>query len=154
MACAARCAHDLAAERPSGVRGRGLWGLEGVGPRTEVFQVIDQESRLAAHCGRFDWDGEIGGKRADAFFGAWRRQGDLDSHFYVNVRGARGAHECDLVPERPRRWTCSAKAALFVTDRFAVVGGATWGQAERDYVSVAVPEREEHVQLRAPRGHL
>lgn len=103
-----------------------------------IFQVIDQESRNYGAFGRFDWDGEIGGKRVDAFFGAWYRQGDLDSHFYVNNRGARGALQ-SISYQNAKAMDVFGEGRLFVTDRLAVVAGATWGQAERDYASVAVP---------------
>jgi iron complex outermembrane receptor protein len=103
-----------------------------------IFQVIDQESRNYGAFGRFDWDGQIGGKRADAFFGAWYRQGDLDSHFYTNVRGARGALQ-SISYQNAKAFDLFGEGRIFVTDRLALVGGATWGQAQRDYVSVAVP---------------
>lgn len=103
-----------------------------------IFQVIDQESRNYGAFGRFDWDGEIAGKRADAFFGAWYRRGDLDSHFYTNVRGGRGALQ-SISYQNAKAMDVFGEGRLFVTERLAVVGGATWGQAQRDYVSVAVP---------------
>ena len=103
-----------------------------------IFQVIDQESRNYGAFGRFDWDGEIVGKRADAFFGAWYRQGDLDSHFYTNVKGARGALQ-SISYQNAKAVDVFGEGRLFVTERLALVGGATWGQAERDYASVAVP---------------
>jgi len=97
-----------------------------------IFQVIDQESRNYGAFGRLDWRGELGGLRADAYAGAWLRAGDLDSNFYVNVKGARGA------PTSRTRQNAEAvdvfgEGRLFVTDRLAVVGGATWGRANRDY---------------------
>jgi len=103
-----------------------------------IFQVIDQESRNYGAFGRFDWDGQVAGKRADAFFGAWYRQGDLDSHFYTNVRGARGALQ-SISYQNAKAVDVFGEGRLFVTDRLAVVAGATWGQAQRDYVSVKVP---------------
>ena len=103
-----------------------------------IFQVIDQESRNYGAFGRFDWDGEIVGKRADAFFGAWYRQGDLDSHFYTNVKGARGALQ-SISYQNAKAVDVFGEGRLFVTEHLALVGGATWGQAERDYASVAVP---------------
>lgn len=103
-----------------------------------IFQVIDQESHNYGAFGRFDWDGEIGGKRADAFFGAWYRQGDLDSHFYINNRGGRGALQ-SISYQNAKAMDVFGEGRLFVTERLAVVAGATWGQAERDYTSVAVP---------------
>lgn len=103
-----------------------------------IFQVIDQESRNYGAFGRFDWDGEIGGKRADAFFGAWYRQGDLDSHFYINNRGGRGALQ-SISYQNAKAMDVFGEGRLFVTDQLALVAGATWGEAQRDYVSVAVP---------------
>ncbi|PZQ60263.1 MAG: TonB-dependent receptor [Phenylobacterium zucineum] len=97
-----------------------------------IFQVIDQESRNYGAFGRLEWKGELGGLRADAYAGAWVRAGDLDSNFYVNVKGARGA------PTSRTRQNAEAvdlfgEGRLFVTDRLALVAGATWGRATRDY---------------------
>lgn len=103
-----------------------------------IFQVIDQQSRNYGVFGRFDWDGELGGKRADAFFGAWYRTGDLDSNFYANIRGARGAPTSRTL-QNAKAVDVFGEGRLFVTDRVAVVAGATWGQAERDYTSFAIP---------------
>lgn len=103
-----------------------------------IFQVIDQQSRNYGAFGRFDWDGQVGGKRADAFFGAWYRTGDMDSNFYVNVRGARGAPTSRTL-QNAKAVDLFGEGRLFVTDRVAVVTGATWGQARRDYTSFAIP---------------
>src|SRR6185436_19669467 len=99
-----------------------------------IFQVIDQQSRNYGLFGRFDWQGELGGRRADAYFGAWLRTGDLDSNFYVNVKGARGAPTSRTL-QNAKAMDLFGEGRLFVTDRVAVVAGATWGQAERDYTS-------------------
>lgn len=117
-----------------------------------IFQVIDQESRNYGAFGRFDWDGRIGGKRADAFFGAWYRQGDLDSHFYLNNRGAHGALQ-SVSYQNAKAMDVFGEGRLFVTDRLAIVGGATWGQAERDYVSVAVPGVKSTFNLAAAKTY-
>lgn len=103
-----------------------------------IFQVIDQESRNYGAFGRLDWQGEVAGLRADAYGGAWLRSGDLDSNFYVNVRGARGA------PTSRTRQNAEAvdvfgEGRLFITDQVALVGGATWGKATRDYQQFRVP---------------
>lgn len=103
-----------------------------------IFQVIDQESRNYGAFGRLDWDGEIGGRRADAYLGVWLRSGDLDSNFYVNAKGARGT------PTSRTRQNATAtdvfgEGRLFVTDRLALVAGATWGTAERDYQQYRIP---------------
>lgn len=102
-----------------------------------IFQVIDQKSRNYGAFGRLSWNGEIGGRRADGFAGAWLRTGDLDSRFYLNVRGARGALQ-SVSYQNARAFDVFAEGRVFVTDRLALVGGATWGNAGRDYVSSAV----------------
>ena len=117
-----------------------------------IFQVIDQQSRNYGAFGRFDWEGEIGGQRADAFFGAWYRTGDLDSNFYVNNRGARGAPTSRTL-QNAKAVDVFGEGRLFVTDRVAVVAGATWGQAERDYTSFAVPGVAATFNLKADKTY-
>uniref|UniRef100_UPI002FDA0BAB TonB-dependent receptor family protein n=1 Tax=Phenylobacterium sp. TaxID=1871053 RepID=UPI002FDA0BAB len=103
-----------------------------------IFQVIDQESRNYGLYGRLDWDGQIGGRRADAYAGVWGRSGDLDSHFYVNTAGARGALRA-VSYQNAAALDLFAEGRLFVTESLALVAGGTYGRAERDYVGVAVP---------------
>lgn len=103
-----------------------------------IFQVIDQQSRNYGAFGRFDWQGELGGKRADAFFGAWVRTGDLDSNFYVNLKGARGAPTSRTL-QNADATDVFGEGRLFVTERLALVAGATRGTAGRDYQSFALP---------------
>lgn len=103
-----------------------------------IFQVIDQESRNFGAFGRLRWEGELGGRRADAFAGLWLRRGDLDSRFYANLRGARGALQSASY-QNARAADLFAEGRLFVADRLALTGGATWGHARRDYVGLAVP---------------
>jgi iron complex outermembrane receptor protein len=103
-----------------------------------IFQVIDQQSRNYGAFGRFDWQGEVAGRRADAYAGAWLRTGDLDSNFFVNVRGARGAPTSRTL-QNAEASDVFAEGRLFVADKVALVGGATWGTAKRDYRSFAVP---------------
>jgi len=103
-----------------------------------IFQVIDQQSRNYGAFGRLDWDGEVGGLKADAYVGAWYRQGDLDSAFYTNVRGGRGALQ-SLSLQNAKAADVFAEGRLFATDHLILVGGLTWGRAERDYQSFKVP---------------
>jgi iron complex outermembrane receptor protein len=103
-----------------------------------IFQVIDQQSRNYGAFGRLDWEGELAGRRADAFVGGWLRSGDLDSNFYVNVRGARGAPTLRTL-QNAEAADVFGEGRLFVTDRLALVGGASWGAASRHYRSFAVP---------------
>jgi iron complex outermembrane receptor protein len=117
-----------------------------------IFQVIDQQSRNWGAFGRFDWDGQIAGKRADAFFGAWYRTGDLDSNFYVNNRGARGA-PTSRTQQNADAIDVFGEGRLFVADHLAVVAGATWGQAGRDYVSFKVPGAASTFDLKASKTY-
>ena len=117
-----------------------------------IFQVIDQQSRNYGAFGRFDWDGQIAGRRADAFFGAWVRTGDMDSNFYVNNRGARGAPTSRTL-QNAKAIDLFGEGRLFVTDRVAVVAGATWGQAKRDYASFAIPGQAATFNLKADKTY-
>jgi iron complex outermembrane receptor protein len=117
-----------------------------------IFQVIDQESRNYGAFGRLSWNGEIGGLRADGYAGVWLRTGDLDSHFHVNAKGARGAVQ-SISYQNAGASDVFAEGRLFVTDRLAVVGGATWGAARRDYASTAVPGLPATFNLRASKDY-
>ncbi|GAA0647383.1 TonB-dependent receptor family protein [Brevundimonas lenta] len=103
-----------------------------------IFQVVDQQSRNRGAFGRFDWQGELGGMRADAFYGAWYREGDLDAKQWVNLAGSRGALRARSF-QNATGLDVFAEGRLFVTDQLAVVAGGTWGRAGRDYQSYAVP---------------
>lgn len=97
-----------------------------------IFQVVDQESDTRGAFARIDWTGQIGGRRADAFYGFSYRDGDLDALRYVNVRGLRGALTANS-RQRADAVDVFAEGRLFVTDRLAVVAGGSWGRATRDY---------------------
>ena len=103
-----------------------------------IFQVIDQQSRNYGAFGRFDWQGRIGGLRADAFYGAWYRQGDLDAKQWVNLGGQHGDLRARSF-QNAKGLDVFGEGRLFVTDRLALVAGGTWGRAERDYQSYVVP---------------
>jgi iron complex outermembrane receptor protein len=103
-----------------------------------IFQVIDQESRNWGAFGRLDWEGEVAGLRADAYAGAWLRTSDMDANFYVNLATARGAPRSKTY-QNADATDVFGEGRLFVTDNLALIAGATWGTADRDYVSVAVP---------------
>lgn len=117
-----------------------------------IFQVIDQQSRNYAAFARLTWEGEVGGLRADAFGGAWVRTGDLDSNFYTNVRGARGT-PTSRTQQNADATDIFAEGRLFVTPRLAIVSGATWGQAKRDYTSFAIPGVAGTINLKAKKDY-
>ncbi|MDO8377726.1 TonB-dependent receptor [Phenylobacterium sp.] len=103
-----------------------------------IFQVIDQESRNWGAFGRFDWEGELAGRRADAFYGASFRSGDLDANQWVNVRGSRGAQTAKS-RQNARALDVFAEGRVFVTDQVALVAGGSYGRAERDYQGFKLP---------------
>ena len=117
-----------------------------------IFQVIDQQSRNWGAFGRMRWEGELGGLRADGYAGLWLRTGDLDSRFYVNSKGARGA-PTSISYQNADAADAFAEGRLFVGERLAIVGGATWGRAGRDYVSVAVPGVGSTFNLKAEKDY-
>ncbi|CAN5202967.1 TonB-dependent receptor [soil metagenome] len=103
-----------------------------------IFQVVDQQSRNYGAFGRFDWTGSAFGLRADAYYGAYLRIGDLDANQWVNLAGSRGAHTAQS-RQNAKAVDVFAEGRLFVTDRLAVVAGGSYGRAERDYQSYALP---------------
>ncbi|HEY8572713.1 TonB-dependent receptor family protein [Phenylobacterium sp.] len=117
-----------------------------------IFQVIDQQSRNWGAFGRASWDGSLFGRRADLFAGAWLRSGDLDSNFYVNVRGARGAPTSRTL-QNAQAADVFAEGRLFVTERLAVIAGGTSGWASRDYRSFAVPGAPATFELTASKDY-
>ncbi|WP_426025149.1 TonB-dependent receptor family protein [Brevundimonas sp. TSRC1-1] len=103
-----------------------------------IFQVIDQESRNYGAFGRLDWQGQVAGLRADAFYGAWYRQGDLDAKQWANLAGQQNGLRARSF-QNGKGLDVFGEGRLFVTDRLALVAGGTWGRAERDYQSYVVP---------------
>ncbi|WGM30378.1 TonB-dependent receptor [Brevundimonas sp. NIBR11] len=103
-----------------------------------IFQVVDQQSRNYGTFGRFDWEGTLFGLRADAFGGAWYRVGDLDAQQFVNVIGSSGRRTAKS-RQNAKALDVFAEGRLFVTDHIALVAGGTFGRAERDYQSFALP---------------
>ena len=117
-----------------------------------IFQVIDQQSRNYGAFGRLDWEGEIGGMRADAYGGLWLRKGDLDSNFYVNLATARGAPRSRTL-QNAQATDLFGEGRLFVTDRLAVIAGGSWGTAGRDYQSFAIPGVAGTFDLKASKDY-
>jgi iron complex outermembrane receptor protein len=117
-----------------------------------IFQVIDQESRNWGAFGRLDWEGEVGGMRADAWGGLWLRKGDLDSNFYVNLATARGAPRSKTFQNADAA-DLFGEGRLFVTDSLALVAGGTWGRAGRDYESFALPGVAGTFNLKASKDY-
>ncbi|HYD46187.1 MAG TPA: TonB-dependent receptor, partial [Phenylobacterium sp.] len=117
-----------------------------------IFQVIDQQSRNYGAFARLGLEGEIGGLRADGFAGVWLRTGDLDSNFYVNMKGARGAPTSSSL-QNADALDLFAEGRLFVTDQLALVAGGAFGRAGRDYRSRAIPGQPPGASYAASRTY-
>lgn len=103
-----------------------------------IFQVLDQQSRNYGVFGRFDWSGILGGRQADAFLGAWARQGDLDALQFVNLQGRHGALTARS-DQNAAAQDVFAEGRLFLTPTVALVAGGTWTRAQRDFVNYLNP---------------
>jgi iron complex outermembrane receptor protein len=89
---------------------------------------IEQQTDTQGAFGRFDWAGELGGRRADLYYGVSYRQGSTDQQldpvfFPVDGDSTQEATGIDVF----------AEGRLFVTDRLALVAGGSFGRATRDY---------------------
>ena len=115
-----------------------------------IFQVIDQQSRNYGVFGRFDWTGGLFGRPADAFYGLSYRSGDLDANQWVNLAGSRGARTATS-RQNATGLDVFAEGRLFVTDRVALVAGGSWGRAQREYQSRALPGVASSFALTADR---
>ena len=94
--------------------------------------VIDQDSDTQGLFGRFDVSGEIAGRKADLFFGAYYRQGGTEQDLHVNAAGQNGPRIGDA-RQRASGLDVFAEARLFVLPELALVAGGSWGRATRDY---------------------
>lgn len=99
-----------------------------------IFQVIDQQGRNYGLFGRFDWEGQLGGMRADAFLGGWYRWGDLDARQWVNTQSNRGALTAFSYQDSQAA-DLFGEGRLFVTENLALVAGGTFGHAGRDFTN-------------------
>jgi len=107
-----------------------------------ISVVIDQQSVNTGAFGRFDWTGKLGSRRADLFFGAWLRHGELDGRTFQNSAGTRGALTGDNL-QTATAVDVFAEGRLFVTDALALVAGGSWGRATRDYEDHRVAARSD-----------
>jgi iron complex outermembrane receptor protein len=104
--------------------------------------VIDQDSRTWGGFGRLDWSGRIAGLRADAFAGAYVRQGDTDALTFVNRGGGNAGPLIGSTLQDASGLDVFGEGRLFVTDRLALIAGGTWGQAEREVDNRLVPAND------------
>lgn len=93
-----------------------------------ISLLIDQQIETQGVFGRFDWQGEIAGRRADLYWGASYRQGHVDQilgpvMFPIAGDSRREATGLELF----------AEGRLFITDAVALVAGGSYGRFTRDY---------------------
>ncbi|KQS56035.1 TonB-dependent receptor [Brevundimonas sp. Leaf363] len=94
--------------------------------------VLDNHYRTYGGFGRFDWTGQIAGLRADAFAGAYFRTGDTDAEVFLNTGGGVRGFKIGDTLQQASGLDVFAEGRLFVTEHVALIGGGSWGRAERD----------------------
>ncbi|WP_423601825.1 TonB-dependent receptor family protein [Sphingomonas sp. MS122] len=95
-----------------------------------IFILQDTDTQGAF--GRFDWSGELAGLKSDLFFGAFYREGGTEQDLFVNRASARGPRIGDT-KQVGNALDLFAEGRVFVTPELALVAGASWGHAGRDY---------------------
>lgn len=103
--------------------------------------VIDQQSDTQGAFGRFDWAGEVAGHKTDIFWGVSYRQGQLDQQLYGNIGGESGFQFGDS-RHKATGLDVFAEARFFATDTLALVAGASYGRATRDYDNHLAPAND------------
>jgi len=93
-----------------------------------ISLLIDQQVETQGAFGRFDWEGELAGKRADLYVGLSYRQGHVDQilgpvMFPIAGDSRREASGAELF----------AEGRFFITEHLALVAGGTYGRFTRDY---------------------
>src|SRR5690606_19312116 len=89
--------------------------------RHPISLVIDQQSDNLDAFGRFDWEGELGGMRADLYFGASYREGELTQQLYTNLGNAVRGFQFGDAQQEASGLDLFAESRLFVRPRLALV---------------------------------
>ena len=105
--------------------------------------VLDNHNRTFGGFGRFDWTGEFAGRRADLFFGAYYRQGELDSRVSLNFGGVPSPFLVGSAQQEASGLDVFGEARVFVTPHLAAVIGGSYGRATRDYVDNLGPNSDQ-----------
>ncbi|MXO58648.1 TonB-dependent receptor [Altererythrobacter salegens] len=104
--------------------------------------VIDQDTDTQGAFGRFDLSGELGGHRADLYFGAYYRQGGTKQDLYLNSHGANGFRIGQAVNEASGL-DLFAEGRFFVVPSLALVAGGSYGHASRNYDNLLAAKHDE-----------
>lgn len=97
-----------------------------------IFIIQDSDTQGAF--GRVDWSGELAGHKADLFLGAFYREGGTEQDLFVNAASRQGARIGDS-DQVSSALDLFAEGRFFVTPQLALVAGASWGHAGRDYLN-------------------
>ncbi len=108
--------------------------------------VIDQRSLNYGAFARLDWQGDVAGMAADMFMGISHRRGRVQGKLYNNVGGASGFQFGNNL-QQATGTDIFAEGRLFVTDELAVVAGASYGIATRDYADYNNPPNNSDKQF-------
>ena len=101
--------------------------------------VLDNDYRFWGGFGRLDWTGSVAGLRADAFAGVYFRTGDNDSAVFLNTGGGNPGFQIGATRQDATGLDAFAEGRLFVSERLALIGGGSWGRAEREVDNRLVP---------------
>jgi iron complex outermembrane receptor protein len=94
--------------------------------------TIDQKIDTQGAFGRFSWDGQLAGRKADMFFGAYYRQGTNKQGLFVNMGGVNG-FQFGKSSMDASGLDVFAEGRFWATDTLALVAGGSYGRATRDY---------------------
>lgn len=94
--------------------------------------TIDQKIDTQGAFGRFSWDGQLAGHKADMFFGAYYRQGTNKQGLFVNMGGVNG-FQFGKSSMDASGLDVFAEGRFWATETLAVVAGGSYGRATRDY---------------------
>lgn len=104
--------------------------------------VLQNDYRAVGGFGRLDWTGQVAGMRADAFAGVYLRTGENDSSVFLNTGGGNPGFRIGDTLQSATGVDVFAEGRLFVTDRLALIGGGSWGRAEREVDNRLVPAND------------
>lgn len=104
--------------------------------------VLQNDYRAVGGFGRLDWTGQVAGMRADAFAGVYLRTGENDSSVFLNTGGGNPGFRIGDTLQSATGVDVFAEGRLFVTERLALIGGGSWGRAEREVDNRLVPAND------------
>lgn len=96
--------------------------------------VIDQDTDTQGGFGRFDITGEVAGRKADLYLGAFYREGGTEQDLYLNFAGQNGPRIGDS-RQLAQGLDVFGEGRFFVLPELALVAGGSYGHATRHYLN-------------------